>query len=88
MPLTTFYWSILTEEEDQYRIGYKSLFYKFQKKDIESISKKNAFLIKDLKWKGKNYNKTLSLFCGDFGFAEKRTNGLTFYNLRFGTASM
>ena len=88
MPLTTFYWSILTEEEDQYRIGYKSLFYEFEEKDIESIPKENTISISDLKWKGENYNKTLTLFCGNFGFAEKRKNGLTFYNLRFGTASM
>ena len=36
---TTFYWSILTEEEDQYRIGYKSLFYKFQKKILNQFQK-------------------------------------------------
>ena len=57
MPLTSFYWNILGENKDEYVLGYKSIFYPFNKEDIQVISKKDQIPIDKLKWHGQSYSK-------------------------------
>ena len=39
MPFTSFYWMMITEDKDNFYIGYKSLFYRFDHNDIDIIKK-------------------------------------------------
>ncbi len=86
MPLTSFYWMILAEDSHHYYVGYKSLFYAFNPKDIEVIPKIKAPLNK-LKWKTKNYSHTLKFISNGYFTTEKKDHSMRFYDLRFGTTN-
>jgi len=88
MPLTSFYWNIIGENNNEFVLGYKSIFYSFDKNDVQIISKADHIPINKLKWKGKNYSDDLRLFCNDFGFVAKKDSSLYFYDLRFGVSTM
>ena len=88
MPLTSFYWNILGENENEFVLGYKSIFYPFQKNDIQIISKKDHIPFDELKWKGKNYSNELRLFCNDYGYMSKQDSCLYFFDLRFGVSTL
>ena len=88
MPLTSFYWNIIGENNNEFVLGYKSIFYSFDKNDVQIISKANHIPINKLKWKGKNYSEDLRLFCNDFGFVTKKDSNLYFFDLRFGVSTM
>lgn len=88
MPLTSFYWSILAENDKEYVLAYKSIFYPFEKSDIQIISKKDHISFDKLKWKGENFSNQLRLFCNDFGYVTKRDSTLYFFDLRFGVSTM
>jgi inner membrane protein len=83
MPLTSFYWMLLTEDSKNYYVGYKSFFYTFNPKDIDTIPKVKKPL-NDIKWFGKNYSKTLDFISNGYFTTEKRNDIMRFYDLRFG----
>lgn len=86
MPFTTFYWMMLTQDEDNYYIGFKSLFYDFNVDDVETV-KKNSHLLDSLKWKGKNYTEQLKFITCGFHPVKQVGDTIKVYDLRFGTAS-
>lgn len=88
MPLTSFYWNILGENKDEYVLGYKSIFYPFNKEDIQVISKKDHIPIDKLKWHGQSYSKELKRFCNDFGYVVSKDSSFYFFDLRFGVSTM
>jgi inner membrane protein len=88
MPLTSFYWNIIGENENEFVLGYKSIFYSFDPKDIQIISKRNHIPINKLKWQGKDYSNQLRLFCNDYGFVTRKDSSLYFFDLRFGVSTM
>jgi inner membrane protein len=56
MPLTSFYWMMLSEDKDNFYVGYKSLFYEFDASDVDTIAKKRSDLNK-VKWPDKDYSR-------------------------------
>lgn len=83
MPLTSFYWMILTEDNQNYYVGYKSLFYAFDTSDIDTVPKNKA-LIDDLQWPTKNYSKQLAFISNGYYTGTKSGDTVNFYDLRFG----
>jgi inner membrane protein len=88
MPLTSFYWMILGEDQLHYYITYKSIFGNYNPKDVEVIDK-NHQLLRALKWKKDqaNYPQLLRRFSKDYYTLIKGNNYYDFYDLRFGTAT-
>lgn len=87
MPLTSFYWMMLTEDQDHYYVGYKSLFYDFHRQDIDTFPK-NHHILDELKWKGKNYTSTLKHISNGYYSMESKGNQAYFYDLRFGSLGL
>lgn len=83
MPFTSFYWMMLSEDATQYHVAYKSIFYEFDSTNITTIPKKHEAL-NALKWKGKNYAKTLAFLSNGYYSAETRQDTVIVYDLRFG----
>lgn len=83
MPLTSFYWMILAEDDCNYYVGYKSLFYAFKTEDIDTVPK-NKETLKKLIWKEKNYTEQLNFISKGYYTTELRNDTLMFYDLRFG----
>jgi inner membrane protein len=83
MPLTSFYWMILTETDSCYYLGYKSIFYPFQTSEIEKITK-NHSILDSVKWKGQNYTPKLKYISTDFYRIRNAHDTLFFDDLRFG----
>jgi len=46
MPLTSFYWMMLAEDDKNYYVAYKSLFYEFREQDIDTVPKNKTALKK------------------------------------------
>ena len=86
MPLTSFYWMILSEDEKNYYVGYKSLFYSFNPNDIDTIVKDQAPLDR-LKWPDKDYSMALRFISNGHYTTEINGDTLVFYDLRFGVTS-
>jgi inner membrane protein len=86
MPLTSFYWMVLTEDDKNYYVGYKSIFYEFNPKDIDTIQKDKTSLYK-VKWNGKNYAKQLDFITNGYYTTVQTTDSMYFYDLRFGLTS-
>lgn len=86
MPLTSFYWMILSEDKTNYYVGYKSLFYDFSKSDIDTIPKHKEEL-DSLIWNGVDYSETLKFISNGMYTTELRQDTLVFYDLRFGVTS-
>ena len=86
MPLTSFYWMMLAEDDTNYYVGYKSLFYEFQSADIDTVPKRKKALY-DLKWPGKNYSSKLDFIANGYYTTELKGDTLNFYDLRFGVVS-
>lgn len=86
MPMTSFYWMILTEDDSNYYVGYKSLFYEFNPADIDTV-KKDKQALYNLKWKGKNYAKQLDFISNGYYTTELKNDTLRFYDMRFGLTS-
>ncbi len=85
MPLTSFYWLMLTEDEKNFYVAYKSYFYKFDASDIDTIPKHQQELDR-LKWQGKNYAKKLRFISSGYFTTYRSADTLMYYDLRFGTA--
>jgi inner membrane protein len=86
MPLTSFYWMVLMEDNENYYVGYKSLFYNFKASDIDTLPKIKK-PIENLKWVGKNYSNQLDFISNGYYTTEKIGDTVMFYDLRFGTSS-
>ena len=86
MPLTSFYWMMLSEDDRNYYVGYKSLFYKFDANDVDTIAKKRSDLNK-VKWPDKDYTADLKYFSNGYYTTERNGDTLIFYDLRFGVLS-
>ena len=87
MPFTSFYWMMLTQDNENYYIGYKSLFYDFKVDDVETI-KKNSHLIDSLKWNDTDYTNQIKFITKGFQPAEQVGDTIKVYDLRFGVGSM
>jgi inner membrane protein len=86
MPLTSFYWMLLVEDESNYYVGYKSIFYDFNPNDIDTI-RKDKHAINTLHWPESNYSKKLKFISNNYYTTELVNDTLKFHDLRFGIAS-
>jgi inner membrane protein len=86
MPLTSFYWLIVTENKDSYQVGYKSVFGAFKREEVEVIPKNHA-LLKRLKWKGKDRAEQIRFLTNGYYSLRKSNDTLYCYDLRFGTTT-
>ena len=86
MPLTSFYWEMIAEDDTSYHIGYKSLFSDFNAKSIEHFQK-NHHLLNQLDWKGPNRKKQIEYISNGYYSVQRIPNGLAVYDLRFGTTA-
>ena len=84
MPLTSFYWQMISEDSDNYYVGYKSLFAEFNPDEIQTIPKNHA-LFKQLKWKDKDRNAQLLYITNGYCALEQSKDTIRCYDLRFGT---
>ena len=85
MPLTSFYWMFMGEDESNYYIGYKSLFGKYEPGDLEVVPKKHE-LFEAISFNGKDYKDQLKFISNDYYAIDTVGNKLFFYDLRFGTS--
>lgn len=86
MPLTSFYWMMLTETDSNYYIGYKSLFYEMDPSQIDTFPK-NHKLLAALKWPDKNYTPILKHISNGYYSMAQNNDSCIFYDLRFGSMS-
>lgn len=86
MPLTSFYWMMLAEDDSTYFIGYKSIFYPFDPSQVDSVPKRKEALQK-MKWEGKSYSAQLDFISNGLYTTEQKGNTLFYYDLRFGVLS-
>lgn len=86
MPLTSFYWMVLGEDNENYYVGYKSLFYAFKGSDIDTVPKRKKELY-GLKWSNKNYSPQLYFISNGYYTIERIGDTVLFYDMRFGMTS-
>lgn len=86
MPLTSFYWMMLGEDEANYYVGYKSIFKPFQPKDIDVIPK-NHTKLDSLIWRDVAYSNKLKFISNNYYNLEVKKDTVVFYDLRFGVLS-
>ncbi len=86
MPLTSFYWDLIAEDDSNYYVGYKSLFAPFDPKQIE-ILPKNHQLLEDIDWQGNSRIREIEHITNGFYAVEPKKDSLIIYDLRFGTAT-
>ena len=82
MPLTSFYWYTLGEDDSTYYVYYTSIFNGGAKK-IERIPKGNIRL-ENLKWKDVNYTDKLNIVSDGYYLLEQKNDTISYYDLRFG----
>lgn len=86
MPLTSFYWDMIAEDDTAYYIGYKSLFAPFDPKQMEIIPK-NHQLLEEVDWNGNSRIKEIKHITNGYYSVEKHSDTLFIYDLRFGTTT-
>ena len=86
MPFTSFYWMMLAEDDANYYVAYKSIFYDFNPKEVDTIPKHQKEL-HQLKWPDKNYSKQLKFISDGYYTTSLEGNAFYFYDLRFGCVS-
>jgi len=86
MPLTSFYWDLIVEDDSNYYVGYKSLFESFDPKTIEVIPK-NHQLLQHINWEGNSRIAEIKHITNGFYAVDKRLDSLFIYDLRFGTTT-
>lgn len=86
MPLTSFYWDLIVEDDSNYYVGYKSLFAPFDPKQIEVIPKEHE-LLRKLNWKGNSRINQIAYITNGFYSVDRRSDTLLIYDLRFGTTT-
>lgn len=87
MPLTSFYWMILGQDEVNYYYGYKSIFKTYDPNDLQVIPK-NQLPLETIAWKDNNHTPQLKYFSNGWYTVDLTENGLDFFDLRFGTFRM
>lgn len=83
MPLTSFYWLMVSEDKTNYYVGYKSFFAEFKPEDVETIPKQHELLEK-LSWSDAKKEQIVHITNGYYA-CEQRNDTLIIYDLRFGT---
>lgn len=86
MPLTSFYWDLIAEDDTAYYIGYKSLFTPFDPKQLEVIPK-NHHLLEKVDWNGNSRIEEIQHITNGFYSVEQHADTLFVYDLRFGTTT-
>lgn len=86
MPLTSFYWMILGEDETNYYVGYKSIFKPFKPNDIDVIPK-NQSKLDSLMWKDIDYSDQLKFISNGYYTLVNKKDTVLFQDLRFGITS-
>ncbi len=86
MPLTSFYWDIIAEDDSNIYVGYKSLFAPFDPKQIE-VHPKNHQILEEINWQGNSRVPEIEHITNGFYTVEPRQDSLIVYDLRFGTAT-
>lgn len=86
MPFTSFYWMIITESNTSNYIGYKSIFYPFNKNEVDTLTK-NHSLLAEIENKNKEWVQTLQFMTKNCYTVVKRDDSLEVYDLKFGLAS-
>jgi inner membrane protein len=86
MPLTSFYWDLIAEDDSNYYVGYKSIFASFDPKQVEIIPK-NHHLLKLVEWNGNSRIEQIEHITNGFYSVDRRSDTLFIYDLRFGTAT-
>lgn len=86
MPFTSFYWMLLTEDQENYYVGYKSILYPFKSDDI-NIVPKNKKLLKEFDWAHFDYKQKLKYISKGYYALEKQGDTIHFYDMRFGISS-
>ena len=86
MPFTSFYWMMLAEDDVNYYVAYKSIFYDFNPEEIDTIPKRQDELF-NLKWPDKNYSKQLEFISDGYFTTKTEGKNFYFYDLRFGCVS-
>tara|TARA_R110002072_G_scaffold302976_1_gene490572 strand:- start:22293 stop:23318 length:1026 start_codon:yes stop_codon:yes gene_type:complete len=86
MPFTSFYWMVLAENEDNFYIAYKSIFYPFNEEETKVFPKNHAAL-ENIEWSAKNYTETLKFLTKGYYSTEQTEDTLIVYDLRFGEMS-
>jgi inner membrane protein len=84
MPLTSFYWQMIAEDNDNYYVGYKSLFGAFQPQEVETIPKQHM-LLENLHWAGTDKTKTIRHITNGFYAMQASGDTIYCYDMRFGT---
>jgi len=85
MPLTSFYWMLLTEKDNQYYLLSKSIFAPLDTNSLQQFPK-NVQEMNALKWQGVNYSPKLRSISNDYFLLKKEGENWLFSDLRFGTA--
>ncbi len=86
MPFTSFYWMMVTEDKDNFYVGYKSIFYPFDKNDVEELPKNHA-LLDSAKWSDNNYADKLKFISNGYYTMQEQGDTLLCYDLRFGLST-
>lgn len=86
MPLTSFYWDLIAEDDSNVYIGYKSLFAPFNPKQIE-VRPKNHQLLENINWQGNSRIPEIEHITNGFYTVEPKQDSLIVYDLRFGTVT-
>lgn len=86
MPLTSFYWMIVTESDSSNYIGYKSIFYPFNSSDIDTL-KKNHHLLNDIASENQEMVNTLKFMTKNCYTVSRHQDSLEVFDLKFGLAS-
>ena len=84
MPLTSFYWSYIMEDQQNYYLSYRSLFSSTADLEIDTI-KKNKFLMEGLVWPKNEHPELIKRFTDNFYAVQLKRNKLTIIDMRFGT---
>lgn len=86
MPLTSFYWGIIAEDDSNNYVGYKSLFADFKTNEIETIPK-NHGLLNEINWKGRSRISQIEYITNGYYSVDQSHDTLFVYDLRFGTTT-
>jgi len=86
LPFTSFYWMIITESNTSNYIGYKSIFYPFNKNEVDTLTK-NHSLLAEIESKNKEWVQTIQFMTKNCYSVTKRDDSLEVYDLKFGLTS-
>ena len=82
MPLTSFYWYTLGEDDSTFYVYYTSLFN--TKNPIIERIPKGKFRLDNFNWLGENYSKKLAFISNGYYLLKQQHDTLCYYDLRFG----